>query len=51
MLSTELFERLKGKEDPRRVVAVGKTPPDLAELRLDELDRKSAEYKAGNHDD
>ncbi|KPH06311.1 type II toxin-antitoxin system prevent-host-death family antitoxin (plasmid) [Rhizobium acidisoli] len=50
VLSTELFERLKGNEDPRRVYAAGETPSDLAELLIGELDRQSADYKAGDHD-
>ncbi|MBY5827408.1 type II toxin-antitoxin system Phd/YefM family antitoxin [Rhizobium leguminosarum] len=51
VLSTELFERLKGNDDPRRVFAAGETPPELADLLLGELDRQSAEYQAGDHDD
>jgi prevent-host-death family protein len=51
VLSSELFERLKGNEDPRRVYAAGETPPELADLLLAELDRQSAEYQEGDKDD
>jgi len=51
VLSAELFERLAGQADPRRVYAAGEVPPDLAEVLLAELDRQSAEYQAGGKDD
>jgi hypothetical protein len=37
-------------DDPRRVFGPGETPPDLAKLLVDELDRQSAEYQAGKHE-
>ncbi len=51
VLSAELFERLAGNEDPRRVYAAGEVPPDLADMLLGELDRQSAEYQAGASDE
>jgi prevent-host-death family protein len=51
VLSAEVFERLARNDDPRRAYAAGETPPELAELLLRELDRQSADYQAGKHDD
>jgi prevent-host-death family protein len=50
VLSAETFERLMRNDDPRRVFGPGETPPDLAKLLVDELDRQSAEYQAGKHE-
>lgn len=50
VVSAETFERLMGRDDPRRAYAAGETPPELAELLLTELDRQSADFKAGKHD-
>lgn len=47
VVSAETFERLISNDDPRRVYGTGETPPDLAEMLVNELDRQSAEYQAG----
>jgi prevent-host-death family protein len=39
----ELFERMAGMEDPRRVYKTSGTPPELANMILAELDRQAAE--------
>jgi prevent-host-death family protein len=39
----ELFERMVGIEDPRRVYKTGETPPELADMILAELDRQAAD--------
>lgn len=36
---------LRRAGDPRRVYATGDTPPELAKMLLNELDRNSAEYQ------
>jgi prevent-host-death family protein len=50
VMSADVYERLSRLDDPRRVYGPGETPSDLADLLVSELDRQSAEYKAG-HDD
>jgi PHD/YefM family antitoxin component YafN of YafNO toxin-antitoxin module len=45
VLSTKTFERLISNDDPRRVYGPGETSHDLAEMLLNELDRRSAEGK------
>lgn len=50
VVSVETFEKLVTQHDPRRTFAAGETPPDLAEILLNELDRQSAEYAADKHD-
>jgi hypothetical protein len=49
VLSAKTLERLISNDDPRRVYGPGETPHDLAEMPLNELDRRSAEYQAGKH--
>lgn len=39
----ELFERMAGMEDPRRVYKTNETPPGLADMILAELDRQAEE--------
>ncbi|MGO4564460.1 type II toxin-antitoxin system prevent-host-death family antitoxin [Rhizobium sp. 2YAF20] len=41
----ELFERMTGMEDPRSVYKTSKTPPELANMILAELDRQTAEVE------
>lgn len=50
IMSADAYERLVGLEDPRRAYGPGETPDDLAEILLKELDRQSADYKAGQDD-
>jgi prevent-host-death family protein len=50
VVSVDIFERLVARSDPRRAFAAGETPPDLAEILVNELDRQSAEYAADKHD-
>lgn len=50
ILTADQFDKLTKLEDPRRVYGPGETPPELANMILAELDRQSAEYKAGKDD-
>lgn len=50
LLTAEQFDRLSKLDDPRRVYGPGETPPELADMILTELDRQSAEYRAGKDD-
>lgn len=50
VMSAEAYERLVRLDDPRRVYGPGETPPVLAEILLTELDRQSAEFRAGQDD-
>jgi prevent-host-death family protein len=47
VMSVEAFERLSGQDNPRRVFASGETPPDLAALLLEGIDRQIEELDAG----
>jgi prevent-host-death family protein len=51
VVSAEVFERLARNKDARRTYAAGETPAELAQLLLGELERQSADYQAGQHDD
>lgn len=50
ILSAETFDRLISNDNPRHAYGPGETPPALAEILLNELDRQSAEYQAGKDD-
>lgn len=46
VMPVELFEKLKGHADPRRVYRTGEMPEDLADMFLVQLEKDSAEYRA-----
>ena len=39
MMSYEHYQRIRATADPRRAYGVGETPPDIADLFADALDR------------
>ncbi|WP_288196690.1 type II toxin-antitoxin system Phd/YefM family antitoxin [uncultured Pleomorphomonas sp.] len=46
VMPVELYEKLKGHADPRRVYRIGEMPEDIATIFLDQLEKDSAEYRA-----
>jgi prevent-host-death family protein len=46
VMPVELYEKLKGHTDPRRVYKAGEMPEDLAAMFLEQLEKDSAEYRA-----
>ncbi|MDE2361118.1 MAG: type II toxin-antitoxin system Phd/YefM family antitoxin [Hyphomicrobiales bacterium] len=46
VLPVELYERLKGHDDPRRVYGAGEMPADLAAMFKDQLEKDSSEHQA-----
>lgn len=50
VVSADAYERLLTNADPRRVYGAGETPPELAAIILNELDRQSAEFHAKNNE-
>jgi prevent-host-death family protein len=46
VLPVELYEKLKGHADPRRVYKAEEMPEDLAAMFLEQLDKDSADYQA-----
>ncbi len=46
VMPVELYEKLKGHADPRRVYGAGEMPDDLATMFLEQLENDSAEYQA-----
>lgn len=50
VISTEQYARLTGMEDTRRVYGIGDTPPELAEILLEEIDRKITDLETHQDD-
>ncbi len=48
VLPVELYEKLRGHADPRRVYRAGDMPDDLASMFLEQLEKDSAEYQAAD---
>lgn len=48
VLPVELYEKLQGHADPRRVYRAGEMPDDLAAMFLEQLEKDSAEYQASD---
>lgn len=46
VMPVELYEKLKGHADSRRVYRSGEMPDDLAAMFLEQLEKDSADYRA-----
>lgn len=46
VIPVELYEKLRGYADPRRVYTAGQMPEELATMFLEQLERDSADYQA-----
>jgi len=50
VIPVELYEKLKGHADPRRVYGAGEMPEELAEMFLKQLAEDSADHQASVDD-
>jgi len=48
VMPVEMYEKLKGRADPRRAYRAGEMPEDLSAMFLEQLEKDTAEYQASS---